>query len=99
MAATFDLVNTIPTKMTAIGLSNVELAARYAGVSATTLRRALAGEPSNGTLLKVDKALDELEALKLYCWPVPVDWSQFVFVRMTQERIRNGSLKIEISAG
>jgi hypothetical protein len=77
-------------------LTNVELAARYAGVAPTTLRRALAGEPSNGTLARLDKALNELEELKQYCWPIPIDWSEFVFVRMTQERIRNHSLKIEI---
>jgi hypothetical protein len=83
-------------RMTALGLNNVELISRYCGVPATSMRRALSGAPANGTLEKLGKVLSELEDLKTACWPIPIDWSQFVFVRMTQERIGNRSLKIEI---
>ena len=90
-AGTFDLTNTLPARMAGLGISNVELAARYAEVSPTTLRRMLSGAPGFAEKLEqFEKTLTELENLKKNCWPIPVDFSAVGFVKFTKQRIERG---------
>jgi hypothetical protein len=90
-AGTLDLTNTVPARMASLGISNVELASRYASVSPTTLRRMLAGAPGMTEKLKqFDDVLSELEVLKQKCWPIPVDFNEVGLVKLTQQRFKYG---------
>jgi hypothetical protein len=88
---TLDLTNVLPARMATLGISNIELASRYANVSPTTLRRMLNGAPGFAEKLQqFEKTLTELENLKKNCWPIPIDFSAVGFVKFTQQRIEHG---------
>jgi|ERR1700676_905334 len=95
MAATYDLVNTVAARMAALGISNVELAARYAKLSPTTLRRVLSGTPGTSEVLRsFDETLRELADLKDKCWPCPLDFRQVGEIRNLQRRLKTESTTI-----
>jgi hypothetical protein len=95
MVATYDLVNTIPARMAPVGLSNIDLAARYAKLSPTTLRRVLSGRPGTSEVLRnFDETLRELADLKEQCWPCPLDFREVGEIRNLQRRLKNESTTI-----
>jgi hypothetical protein len=94
-AASLDLTNIVPARMAALGISNVELAARYAKLSPTTLRRALSGTPGTSEVLRnFDETLRELADLKERCWPCPLDLREVGEIRNLQRRLKNESTTI-----
>ena len=84
-----DLINTIPAKMRALGVGNIELFSLYCDLTPTTLRRVLNGMPGTAEKLEqLNRALSELAELSEAAWPVPIDFRQVTQVRLFQARLR-----------
>jgi len=89
MAASLDLINTIPAKMRALGVSSIELFCQYCDQSPTSLRRVLNGMPGTAEKLEqLNQTLSELSDLAEAVWPVPIDFRQVGQVRLLQARIK-----------
>jgi hypothetical protein len=80
-----------------LGITSGELIARYAGVSSTSLRRALDGlSGTTETLQKVRVRLSELAVLQHFMLPAPLDFRQHEAIEKLERKLRNQLTVIQI---
>jgi hypothetical protein len=80
-----------------LGIVSGELIAKYAGVSSTSLRRALDGlNGSADTLQKVRIRLSELARLQHFMLPVPLDFRRHEEIERLERKLRNQLTVIQI---
>jgi hypothetical protein len=81
-----------------LGVTSGELIAKYAGVSSTSLRRALDGlAGTTETLQKVRIRLSELAVLQHFMRPVPLDFRQHEAIEKLERKLRNKLTVITIA--
>jgi hypothetical protein len=97
MAGSLDLQNTIMPRATALGIRSIEILAAYCRVSPTTLRRALDGLTGSGdVLLKANDRLAELEKLRDFLKPIPLNFQSHQEVTTLERKMRHGYVWIRI---
>jgi hypothetical protein len=88
---------TIQVQAAQLGIVSGELIAKYAGVSSTSLRRALDRLPgTTDTLNRVRVRLSELARLQHFMLPAPLDFRQHEAIEKLERKLRNQLTVIQI---
>jgi hypothetical protein len=85
---TTDLATAVQEQAASLGIGSTALLARYAGLSETTLRRALDLENTQ-LLQKVRSRLSELAVLQHFMRPIPLDFRQRAAIVALEHSLRN----------
>ncbi len=95
--AKLDIVNTLPPRITALGIS-VNLFGRYVGLSSSEISQMLSGKKriSGPRVVGFKQMADDLELVARAFSPAPVNFSNVLIIKTLAEELKNGNLLVGV---